>query len=86
MRGETVPFSDQERASRDTLRAEMDGLLEADASAEPMPEEVDRRLAEIDAALAALDDRPARFDPAGVDCAGAVVSIDGAGGLRIQRG
>ena len=51
-----------------------------------MPEEVDQRLGEIETALAAFDDRPVAFDPEEIARAGAFVSIDGAGNLRVERG
>jgi len=41
---------------------------------------------EIDAALAALDDRPTTYRPEDLGIAGAFVSIDAAGRLRVQRG
>src|SRR3546814_9501457 len=64
----------------------MDGLEETYAEAEELPDEVDRRLGEIETALAAFDDRPQAFDPEEVARAGAFVSIDGSGVLRIERG
>ncbi len=51
-----------------------------------MPEEVDQRLSEIEAALAAIDERPTRFDAEDMARAGAFVSIDGSGSLRVERG
>ncbi len=64
----------------------MDGLEEAHADADELPEEIDRRLAEIEAALAAIDERPTRFDAEDMARAGAFVSIDGSGSLRVERG
>jgi ParB family chromosome partitioning protein len=86
VRGEQVPLTDDEQAARDALQAEMDGLEEAHASTDELPEEVDRRLAEIEAALAAIDERPTRFDAEDMARAGAFVSIDGSGSLRVERG
>jgi ParB family chromosome partitioning protein len=86
VRGEQVPLTDDEQAARDALQAEMDGLEEAHASTDELPEEVDRRLAEIEAALAAIDERPTRFDADDMARAGAFVSIDGSGSLRVERG
>ena len=51
-----------------------------------LPEGVDRRLSEIEAALAAIDERPTRFDTEDMARAGAFVSIDGSGSLRVERG
>ncbi len=86
LRGEQIPLTDDEQATRDALQAEMDGLEETYAEAEELPDEVDQRLGEIETALAAFDDRPQSFDPEEVARAGAFVSIDGSGILRIERG
>jgi ParB family transcriptional regulator, chromosome partitioning protein len=58
----------------------------AHAKAEELPEGVDQRLTEIETALAAFEERPIRFDPDEIARAGAFVSIDGAGNLRVERG
>jgi ParB family chromosome partitioning protein len=86
LRGEQVPLTAEEQAARDALQAEMDRLEETYAEADEVPEEVDQRLAEIETALAAFDERPVAFDPEDVSRAGAFVSIDGSGGLRVERG
>jgi len=86
LRGEQAPLTDEEEATRDALQAEMAGLEETYAEAEELPDEADQRLSEIETALEALDNRPIAFDPDEVARAGAFVSIDGSGGLRIQRG
>ncbi len=86
LRGEQVPLTDDKQATRDALQAEMDGLEETYAETEELPHQVDRRLGEIETALAAFDDRPQAFDPEEVARAGAFVSIDGSGALRIERG
>ena len=86
LRGEPMPLTAEEHATRDALQAEMDGLEATYAEADELPEEVDQRLGEIETALAAFDDRPVVFDPQDISRAGAFVSIDGAGNLRIERG
>ena len=86
LRGEQLPLTDDEQATRHALQAEMDGLEETYAEADELPDEVDERLGEIETALAAFDDRPQVFDPEEVARAGAFVSIDGSGALRIERG
>eukprot|EP01037_Dinobryon_pediforme_P014287 gene14287-14410_t len=86
LRGEPMPLTSEEQATRDALQAEMNGLEATYAEADELPEEVDQRLGEIETALAAFDDRPVVFDPQDISCAGAFVSIDGAGNLRIERG
>lgn len=86
LRGEQIPLTDEEQATRDALQAEMDGLEETYAEADELPDEVDQRLGEIETALAAFDDRPQAFDPDEVARAGVFVSIDGSGVLRVERG
>ena len=86
LRGETVPLTDEEAATREALQAEYDRLEEEHADVEDLPEAVDERLAEIEGLLAALDERPVMFDPAEVARAGAFVSINGDGRLLVARG
>src|SRR5207245_1537580 len=70
----------------EALRAEYEKLEHAHTDAEELPEEVDQRLGEIETALAALDERPVKYDPEEVARAGAFISIDGSGALRAERG
>lgn len=86
LRGEQLPLTEEEQATRDALQAELDGLEETYADAEDLPDEVDERLGEIETAISALDDRPVVFDPDEIARAGAFVSIDGSGNLRVERG
>ncbi|SEF12554.1 ParB family protein [Rhizobiales bacterium GAS191] len=83
--GETVEMTDEERAASEALREEYDRLEEGYADAD-MPEEVDRRLSEIETAVAAFEERPIIYDPAEIAAAGVFVSIDSDGCLRIARG
>ena len=76
----------EEEATRDALREEYDRLEEEYADTEDLPEEVDRRFAELETMLGTLEDRPAAFDPEEVARSGVFVSIDGAGALRVERG
>ena len=84
--GHTVDLTEEEIATRNALEAELDGLEQQYAEAEEVPEQVDRRLGEIETALETLNDRPVVYDPAEAACAGAFVSIDRDGSLRIERG
>ncbi len=84
--GERRPLTDEETATLDALRAEAEQLEEAHAEADEIPEEVDQRLGEIETAINAIEERPVNYDPADIARAGAFVSIDGAGRLRIERG
>ncbi len=86
MRGEQDALSEEKQAERDALRAELD-QLEADyADAAELPDEIDQRLGEIETAIAAFDERPMRYDPQEMTRAGAFISIDADGSLRIERG
>jgi ParB family transcriptional regulator, chromosome partitioning protein len=75
--GQTVDLTDEERATREALRTELDRLEAEYANAGELPEEVDQRLGEIETALAAFEERPVIYDPAEVAHAGVFVSIDG---------
>jgi len=86
LRGEATLLTDEEVAAREALQAEYDRLEEAHARSEDLPDDVDQRLAEIETALAAFEERPVRFDPGEITRAGAFVSIDGSGNLRVERG
>ncbi len=86
LRGEAILLTDDEVAAREALQAEYDRLEEAHAKTEDLPDDVDQRLAEIETALAAFEERPIRYDPGEIARAGAFVSIDGSGNLRIERG
>jgi ParB family chromosome partitioning protein len=84
--GEQRPLAEDEIAAHDALRAELDKLEECSCQTEDIPEEVDRRLAEIETALAVFEERPVVYDPDEIARAGAFVSIDGSGALRVERG
>jgi ParB family chromosome partitioning protein len=86
--GETEPLTDEERTTRDALRHELEELEQRymEENGEDLPEDIDRRLAEIEAALDAFENRPARYDAHDVTRAGAFVSIDGDGRLEVERG
>lgn len=84
--GEAVAMTDEETASAEALRAEYQRLEQTHADADELPDDIDRRLGEIETALAAVDERPVKFDPEDMARAGVFVSIDSAGALRIERG
>jgi len=86
LRGDQPQLSQEEQVSRDALQAEFDAIEAAHAVDETFPEDVDQRLSEIETAIAALDSRPVVFEADEVGRAGAFVSIDGSGDLRIDRG
>lgn len=86
MVGTSIDITEAERATREAFRAERDALEAQYDEADEIPDEVDQRWAEIEAALAAFEDRPISYDPADIAKAGVFVSIDQAGRLRIDRG
>ncbi len=79
-------MSDVEAADYQALKAEYDALEAEHAEADELPEEVDARLGEIETAMEALQDRPIRFEAEDLALAGAFVSIDSSGRLRVERG
>jgi ParB family chromosome partitioning protein len=72
--GEPVAMNDEEVATAEAMRTEYEKLEQAHADADELPEDVDQRLGEIETALAALDERPVRYDPEDIARAGAFVS------------
>jgi ParB family transcriptional regulator, chromosome partitioning protein len=83
--GVTAALSEEEHASCDTLRAEYEAIETEYAGADELPDEVDRRLGEIEAALEAFEAPPATYDPADIARAGVFVSVNPEGELRIDR-
>ena len=84
--GETASLTAEEAASFEALRHEYATLEAEHAGPDDLPEAVDQRLGEIEAAMSALENRPVRFDPAEIARAGIFVSIDSEGALRVERG
>ncbi len=84
--GETPTLTDDEQAACKALSEEMDRVCAEHDAGGDMSDEVDARLGEIETALEAFQNRPMRYDPAEVARAGAFVSLDGSGALRIERG
>ncbi|WP_096701080.1 ParB/RepB/Spo0J family partition protein [Magnetospirillum sp. 15-1] len=84
--GEPAALSEEEQAGLAALHAEYAQLEESHAEADELPEEIDRRLGEIEAAIEAFETRPMAYDPAEIARAGAFLSIDPAGTPRIERG
>lgn len=86
LQGERQPLNEEEAATRESLRLEAEQLEAANSDADEIPEDVDARLAEIETALEAIDDRPVIYVPEEIARAGVFVSIDGSGRLRAERG
>lgn len=84
--GESVVMTDEEEAAAEALRAEYERLEQEHSEVDVLPEGIDQRLGEIETALAELDDRPVQYEPDEIARAGAFVSIDASGALRVERG
>jgi ParB family chromosome partitioning protein len=81
-----APISAQEQANYDAAVAEYNALSDEYEGADDVPEEVDRRFAELEKIIAAVDERPANYASNDVARAGVFVSLDANGALRIERG
>lgn len=84
--GVEVELTPDEQATFDALTAEQAKLESEYEGADELPDEVDARLGEIEKALAALDSRPVRYEPAEIARAGVFVSIEPDGHLAADRG
>ncbi|MBK3665051.1 ParB/RepB/Spo0J family partition protein [Bradyrhizobium diazoefficiens] len=86
LEGEPADLTEEERATLDALNAEYD-KIEADyQDAVELPDEVDQRLGEIEAARSAFEARSLIYDPAEIARAGVFISIDAEGSLSVDRG
>lgn len=84
--GIQAPLADEEQARYDAAVAEYNRLSEEHESADDLPEDADRRMAELEAEIAAVDERPAMYGAAEIVRAGVFVSIDYDGHLKVERG
>lgn len=84
--GTPIDVTAEEQATRAGLQAELDRLTEQYEDADELPDEIDQRLGEIEAALEALDSRPMHYEPAEMAIAGVFVTIDSDGSLIADRG
>ena len=84
--GTIVDLTDDERATREALRAEYDRIEEEYSEADELPDEIDQRLGEIEQALEAFERRPVTYDPAEIGIAGVFVSLGADGSLLVERG
>ncbi len=81
-----APVSEEQQARYDAALAEYSRLSDENEGADELSEEVDERMAELEKEIAAGDERPASYDPAHIARAGVFVSINYAGGLKVERG
>jgi ParB family chromosome partitioning protein len=79
-------LTEDERATREALREEYERLQAEHADYDELPDDIDARLGEIEAALDAFENRPAIYDAAEIARAGVFISIDRAGQLVVARG
>ena len=86
LEGAPADLTGEEQATLAALKAEYDKLEAEYANAEELPDEIDQRLGEIEAALEAFEQRPAIYLPADIARAGVFVSIDADGDLCVERG
>ncbi len=84
--GVTLELTPAEQATFDALTAEYAKLEGEYEGADELPDEVDARLGEIEAALAAFENRPVHYEPTEIARAGVFVSIDADGHLDVDRG
>ncbi len=86
--GEEAALSDEDHTRREALRDEMVTIEEHyfQDNDEDVPEDIDTRLGEIEAELDGFETRPVIYDPGDVAIAGAFISIDGDGRLKVERG
>jgi ParB family chromosome partitioning protein len=77
---------DEEQARYDAALAEYNRLSEENEGVDELSEEADRRMAELEGEIAAIDERPAIYERTEIARAGVFVSVDYDGRLRVERG
>ncbi|HLZ03883.1 MAG TPA: ParB/RepB/Spo0J family partition protein [Bradyrhizobium sp.] len=86
LEGKPADLTIEEQATIDALNAEQAKLEFDYQDADELPDDVDQRLSEIEAALMAFDERSVVYDSADIARAGVFVSIDSEGRLAVDRG
>lgn len=86
LEGKPADLTPEEQATIDALNAEQAKLEFDYQDADELPDEVDQRLGEIEAALMAFEERSIVFEPTDIARAGVFVSIDSEGRLSVDRG
>ena len=84
--GTPAEMSAKERRQREKLRDEQERLEAKYPADQELPEEIDRRLGEIEKQLEAFERRPTVFDPADIAIGGAFVTVNEDGELVVDRG
>src|SRR5712672_509014 len=86
LEGKPADLTAEEQATIDALNAEQAKLEFDYQDADELPDAVDQRLGEIEAALLAFEGRSVVYDSADILRAGVFVSIDSEGRLSVDRG
>ncbi|MGB3830312.1 MAG: ParB/RepB/Spo0J family partition protein [Mesorhizobium sp.] len=84
--GTPAELSKKERRQREKLRDEQERLEAKHPADQELPEDIDRRLGEIEKQLEVFERRPTVFDPAEIAIGGAFVTVDEDGELVFDRG
>jgi ParB family chromosome partitioning protein len=84
--GEPIDLTAEEQATLDALNAEYAKIEQDYQDADELPDEIDQRLGQIEAARTAFDARSLRYVQADVVRAGVFISIDAEGFLSVDRG
>jgi len=84
--GRPADLTAEEQATIDALNVEHAKLESDYQDADELPDDVDQRLGEIEAALMAFEERSIIYDPVDISRAGVFVSIDSEGRLSVDRG
>ncbi|MFZ5712951.1 MAG: ParB/RepB/Spo0J family partition protein [Bradyrhizobium sp.] len=84
--GRPADLTAEEQATVDALNAEHAKLESDYQDADELPDDVDQRLGEIEAALMVFEERSIIYDPVDISRAGVFVSIDSEGRLLVDRG
>ena len=86
LEGKPADLTTEEQATIDALNAEQAKLEFDYQDADELPDDVDQRLSEIEAALMAFEERAIIYEPTDIVRAGVFVSIDVEGRLLVDRG
>lgn len=84
--GRPAGLGKKDQARFKALKDEYDKLEAEYEDADELPDEVDTRLGELEAAIEAFESRPAIYQPADMARAGVFLSLDDDGKLLVERG
>jgi ParB family chromosome partitioning protein len=84
--GQVAELNEDEQRQLNEAQTEYDALTDEHQDSDQLPEEVDARLGELEAIIAAFDERPVVYHAEDTASAGAFVSLKPDGTLAIERG